>query len=204
MLIAPPAATTALQLDQLPLKRWSVEDYHRMAELGLLSTDRTELLAGYITVMAAKGTPHVTSLRLLTRLLDTLLANELAADQWFISTQDPIQLDEFSLPEPDLAIVRGTVLEYADHHPQPADICLIVEVADKTLKHDCELKQLLYAQAGLVEYWVLDVQNRQLHIFQQPTPTGYTHHLILTEPNQASPLAFPNLTIDLTAILPPK
>ncbi len=170
-----------------------------MAESGLLSTERTELLAGYITVMAAKGTPHVTSLQMLA---DT--CREQLRSIALIRTQDPIQLDEFSLPEPDLAIVRGTVLDYADHHPQPADIYLIVEVADKTLKHDCELKQLLYAQAGLVEYWVLDVQNRQLHIFQQPTPTGYTHHLILTEPNQVALLAFPNFAIDLTAILPPK
>ena len=78
----------------------------------------------------------------------------------------------------------------------------MVEVAS-TLKQDCEIKDKLYAQAGITEYWVLDLKNRQLHIFRNPTLTGYTSHLILTEPNQASPLAFPSFTLTLTSILPP-
>ncbi len=171
-----------------------------MSELGILKPDeRTELIAGQILYMAAKGTPHVLALRLLSTALDTLLANQ----PFFVSTQDPIQLDDFSEPEPDLAIVGGTALEYADHHPRPSDIALIVEVADSTLRPDCEVKDKLYAQAGIVDYWVLDLKNRQLHIFRNPTPTGYTSHLILTEPNQITPLAFPNLTLTLTDLLPP-
>ena len=181
------------------LKRWSVQDYHRMSELGLLNPDeRTELIAGHITLMAAKGTPHVTSLYLLANTLREQLGSTA-----LIRTQDPIQLDDFSEPEPDLAIVRGTILDYAEQHPRPSDVYLIVEVADSTLKYDCETKDKLYAQAGITDYWVLDLQNRQLHIFRDLTPTGYTSHLILTEPNQASPLAFPSLTLSLTSILPP-
>jgi len=76
-------------------------------------------------------------------------------------------------------------------------------VADSTLKQDCEIKDKLYAQAGIADYWVLDLKNRQLHIFRNPTPTGYTSHLILTEPNQIMPLAFPTLTLSLTNLLPP-
>ncbi|RMG05641.1 MAG: Uma2 family endonuclease, partial [Cyanobacteria bacterium J055] len=79
----------------------------------------------------------------------------------------------------------------------------IVEVADRTLKYDCETKDKLYALAGILDYWVLDVKNRQLHIFRDPTPTGYTSHLILAEPNQAAPLVFPDCEIILTSILPP-
>ena len=78
-----------------------------------------------------------------------------------------------------------------------------MEVADSTLKQDCEVKDKLYAQAGIADYWVLDLKNRQLHIFRHPTSTGYTHHLILTEPNQVSPLAFPALILNLTDMLPP-
>jgi Uma2 family endonuclease len=181
------------------LKRWTVEDYHRMSELGILdSNERTELIAGQIILMAAKGTPHVTALRLLAIALDTILAD------WpvFVSTQDPIQLDDFSEPEPDLTVVRGTVLDYANHHPCPNQVCLVVEVADSTLKRDCEVKDKVYAQAGIADYWVLDVNNRQLHIFRNPTPTGYSSHLILSEPNQISPLAFPHLILTLTSILP--
>jgi Uma2 family endonuclease len=186
-----------LEPDQV--KRWTVQDYHRMSELGILDlNERTELIAGQITLMAAKGTPHVTSLHLLANTLRAQLGT--AA---LVRTQDPIQLDDFSEPEPDLAIVQGTVLDYTAQHPHPDRIYLVVEVADSTLKHDCEIKDKLYARAGIADYWVLALKNRQLHIFRNPTPTGYTNHLILTEPNQISPLAFPSLILTLTSILPP-
>lgn len=192
--------TAAFGLEPASFKRWTVQNYHRMSELGILDpNERTELIAGHITLMAAKGTPHVLSLRLLSRQLDKLLANQPV----FVSTQDPIQLDDFSEPEPDLAVVRGTELDYADRHPHPEDLCLVVEVADSTLKQDCEIKDKVYAQAGITDYWVVDLKNRQLHVFRDPTPTGYTSHLILTEPHQISPLAFPVLAITLTSILPP-
>jgi Uma2 family endonuclease len=193
-------SAVTLPLDVSVLKRWTVQDYYRMSESGILDpSERTELLAGQITLMVAKGTPHVLSLRLLSRLLDELLA----AQPVFVSTQDPIHLDDFSEPEPDLALVQGTVLDYAEQHPRADQVYLIVEVSDSTLKQDCEVKDKLYAQAGIADYWVLDLKNRQLHIFRNPTPTGYTSQLILSEPNQVSPLAFPELTLPLTAILPP-
>lgn len=182
------------------LKRWTVQDYHRMADLGLLDPqERTELLGGQITLMAAKGTAHVTALRLLATLLD----NGLTDQPVFVATQDPIQLDDFSEPEPDLVIIQGTVLDYAQQHPRPEVVALVVEVADSTLKQDRDLKDKLYAQAGIQDYWVLDVNNRQLHVFRDPTATGYGRHLILSEPNQVTPLVFPHLTLDLTAMLPP-
>ncbi|MCS6812398.1 MAG: Uma2 family endonuclease [Cyanobacteria bacterium] len=194
-------AMATLALEPTYLKTWTVMEYHRLSEMGLLTeTDRTELLAGQIILMAAKGTPHVTSLRLLVYELNTLLRDYPVV----VITQDPIQLDDQSEPEPDLAVVRGTVLDYADRHPQPSDLYLVVEVADSTLKKDCDIKDKLYAQAGIADYWVLDVINRQLHIFRNPTPQGYTSHLILSEPNQIAPLAFPDALLTLTAILPPK
>lgn len=194
-----PLNTLPFTLEPTYLKRWTVQDYHRMSELGILDPkERTELIAGQITLMAAKGTPHVTSLHLLANTLRDQLGSIA-----LVRTQDPIQLDDFSEPEPDLSVVRGTVLDYADHHPRPSEVYLIVEVADSTLKHDCEVKDKLYAQAGIADYWVVDLKNRQLHIFRNPTPKGYTSHLILTEPNQTSPVAFPTLTLTLTPILPP-
>lgn len=181
------------------LKRWTVGDYHRLSELGLLDRqERTELIAGQITLMAAKGTPHVTALHLLANILRDRLGNRA-----LIRTQDPIQLDDFSEPEPDLVIVRGNILDYAQQHPRPEDIDLVVEIADSTLKQDCEIKDKLYAQAGIADYWVLAVKSRQLHIFRKPIASGYTEHLILSEPNQAAPLAFPEIVIALSSILPP-
>jgi Uma2 family endonuclease len=189
---------TVITLEPKNLKRWTVQDYHRISEMGILIGDRTELIDGQITIMVAKGTPHVTSLHLLANALRDRLGN-LA----LVRTQDPIRLDDFSEPEPDLAIVQGTILDYVEQHPRPEQIYLVVEVADSTLKQDCQIKDKLYAKAGIADYWVLAPQKRQLHIFRKPTSTGYTEHLILSEPSQASLLSFPDFAIALTSILPP-
>jgi Uma2 family endonuclease len=187
-----------ITLEPKNLKRWTVQDYHRISEMGILIGDRTELIDGQITIMAAKGTPHVTSLHLLANALRDRLG-----DLALVRTQDPIHLDDFSEPEPDLAIAQGTILDYVEQHPRPEQIYLVVEVADSTLKQDCQIKDKLYAKAGIADYWVLAPQKRQLHIFRKPTSTGYTEHLILSEPSQASLLSFPDVAIALTAILPP-
>jgi Uma2 family endonuclease len=196
---------TVITIEPANLKRWTVQDYHRMSELGLLSGERTELIAGQITIMAVKGTPHVTSLHLLANVLrgGTHPARNRLGTSALVRTQDPIHLDDFSEPEPDLVIVQGTVLDYVEQHPSPEQIYLVVEVADSTLKQDCEIKDKLYAKAGIADYWVLAPQKRQLHIFRKPTPTGYTEQIILTEQSQASLLAFPDFAIALTSILPP-
>jgi Uma2 family endonuclease len=186
-------------LESASFKSWTTQEYHQMSELGLLTPDeRTELIAGQILLMIAKGKPHVIALQLLTvRLQEQLIA---AAH---IRTQDPITLGDYSEPEPDLVIVQGGILDYADHHPQPEEILLVVEVADSTLQRDCEVKDKVYAQSSIAEYWVLDLPNRRLHIFREPTLTGYASHLILSAPNQVSCLAFPEVHLSLSEVLPP-
>jgi Uma2 family endonuclease len=181
------------------LKSWTVKDYHRMSELGILDpTERTELIAGQIILMVAKGTPHVITLQLFSsELLSQLGTSAL------IRTQDPIHLDDSSEPEPDLVIVQGKILDYVDRHPQPSDIQLIVEVADSTINYDCQVKDKTYAKAGIPDYWVIDLKNRQFHIFRDPQPNGYASHLILAESQTVSPLAFPMVTISITSVLVP-
>lgn len=170
-----------------------------MGELGFLNAgERTELIDGHITLMAPKGTPHVTALHLLANALRGKLG-----DAALVRTQDPIYIDERSEPEPDLALVQGSILDYADQHPHPSQIYLVVEVADSTLKQDCEVKDKLYAQAGIQDYWVLDLKNRQLHLFQSPSPDGYSRHLILAEPSEVEPQAFPGVALTLSSVLPP-
>jgi Uma2 family endonuclease len=96
------------------IKYWSVAEYHQINDLGIIHPDeRTELIAGQIIMMAAKGTAHVLTLRLLASVLESLLGDESV----FVSTQDPIQLDNFSEPETDLELVKGIILDYVDRHP---------------------------------------------------------------------------------------
>ncbi|TVP55937.1 MAG: Uma2 family endonuclease [Nodularia sp. (in: Bacteria)] len=183
----------------LPLRLWTVEEYHRMAEAGIFGVDeRVELLEGKIIWMIAKGTAH----RSAVGRTDKLLQNRLGNRAW-VSIQDPIQLNERSEPEPDIAVVKVDPLDYADHHPTPSEVYLIIEVANSSLKLDCETKAKAYSQAGIKDYWVLDVISRQLHIFREPTQEGYKDVVILAEDATISPLEFPDVQIMILEILPP-
>ncbi len=143
-LVEPLNMSTAIESSSsIHFKYWTVQEYHRMSDLGILDpSERTELIAGQIILMTAKRTPHVLTLRLLA----TALENALVDPAVFVSTQYPIRLDNFSEPEPDLALVKGTILDYAQAHPGAEDIYLVIEVADSTLKQDCEVKDKLYAR----------------------------------------------------------
>ncbi|BAZ85139.1 hypothetical protein NIES806_13390 [Dolichospermum compactum NIES-806] len=95
-------------------------------------------------------------------------------------------------------------LDYADHHPTPSEVYLIIEVADSSLKLYCETKAKAYSLAGIQYYWVLDVVKRELHIFRKPTENGYyKSELIIGEDGTVSPLEFPDLQIRLSDMLPP-
>ncbi|MBE9199816.1 MULTISPECIES: Uma2 family endonuclease [unclassified Nodularia (in: cyanobacteria)] len=183
----------------LPLRLWTVEEYHRMAEAGIFGADeRVELLEGKIIWMIAKGTAH----RSAVGRTDKLLQNRLGNRAW-VSIQDPIQLNERSEPEPDIAVVKVDPLDYADHHPTPPEVYLIIEVANSSLKLDCETKAKAYSAAGITDYWVLDVISRQLHVFREPTQEGYKNVVILAEDATISPLEFPDLQMMVLEMLPP-
>ena len=182
----------------LQLRLWTVEEYHRMAEAGIFEPgERVELLEGKIIWMIAKGTAHRSAVGRTDYLLKTSLLNRA-----YVAIQDPVKLNERSEPEPDIAVVKIDPLDYADHHPTPAEIYLIIEVADSSLKLDTEVKAQAYSQAGIKDYWVLDVVNRELIILRNPTDTGYQTKLILTENQIISPLDFPDLQITVSQMLP--
>jgi len=199
-----PAAlsTPSTELPILPnIKCWNVEDYQKLREFGILDSDeRTELLAGQIVTMASQGRPHVIAVQLLALQLDEFLRDK----PYLVRAQHPIQLDDSSEPEPDIAVVEGNILTYTDHHPYPKEVLLAIEIAETTLKKDCETKDKLYAKANISEYWVVDLKHRTLHIFQSPTAQGYSSHLILSEAHKISPAAFPELSLDISSILPPQ
>lgn len=183
----------------LKLRLWTVEEYHRMAEAGIFGADeRVELLEGKIIWMIAKGTAH----RSAVGRTDYLFKNRLGKQAW-VSVQDPVRLNERSEPEPDIAVVKVDPLDYADHHPTPSEVYLIIEVADSSLKLDCETKAKAYSQAEIQDYWVLDVVNRQLHVFREPTPEGYKTEVVLAADAVIAPLEFPDLQIVVLEMLPP-
>lgn len=184
----------------LPLRLWTVAEYHRMAELGLLEPEeKVELVAGQIIrKMAPQRTGHAVTITLIYRLFNNLLG-----DRGLVRTQLPVTLSERSEPEPDLALVMAGELRYLDHHPRPEEIYLVIEVADTTLKIDCGIKAQSYAQAGIADYWVLDLRNRQLRVFREPGQTGYENLVTLSPTDKISLLQFPEISLTIAELLPP-
>ncbi len=184
-------------------KRFTLDEYHRLADLGFFTEDdRIELIRGEIIQMAAKGTPHTTCCSNLLEELATLVVG-LAK----IRCQDPIVILSNSEPEPDFAIVKKRADNYLSGHPTASDILLIIEIADSTLKYDREIKLPLYAEAGISDYWLFNLVNNHLEAYSKPYQElqgsfGYSVKQIVL-PNQSIPLpCFPELSLDLSKIFP--
>ncbi|HEV2971083.1 MAG TPA: Uma2 family endonuclease [Pirellulales bacterium] len=160
---APPASNTIPPPTPLAPHRFSVEQYHRMIEAGILTTsDRVQLLEGVILEMTPVGIPHMYAVRGMMRAILRLLPNG-----WDVAVQQPVRLVA-SEPEPDLSVVRGSYLDYHDHHPGPGEIGLVIEVAESALGLDRGAKARVYAAAGVPEYWIVNLIDRQVEIHRDP------------------------------------
>ena len=181
----------------LDIRLLTVQEYDLMAEIGILDEDeRVELLAGQIVKMAAKGIAHGATIKCTVELLLNRLGSLV-----LMSVQDPVRLDDYSEPEPDIAVLVRDRRYYAGRLPTAADIYLIVEVADSSLRTDCGIKATIYAQSGIADYWVLDVNNQQLHVFREPSQDGYLSRLILGYDASISPLQFPDISFCVSEML---
>ncbi|MGB7413679.1 MAG: Uma2 family endonuclease [Thermosynechococcaceae cyanobacterium] len=190
-----PASTDTLimntTLSEKDLRRITTAEYHQMAIAGILAADeQVELIAGHIIQKMPKGPAHSALCKRIEKLLEHRLG-----DQVLVRLQDPIQLDAYSEPEPDIAVVHPSLSFYADRHPIPTDVDLIIEIADTTIQRDLSTKADLYAEAGIADYWVVSVTTQELHIFREPQPDGYQRQLILRAQQSVSLLAFPSCTI---------
>jgi hypothetical protein len=147
----------------LPLYRFTVGQYHRMVEAGILGpNDRVELVEGWIIAKMPRKPPHDATIARINRRLTPVLP-----DEWLLRVQSAITLRD-SEPEPDLAIVRGPEEVYFEHHPRPRDIGLLIEVADSTLLSDRQTKGGLYAQARIARYWIINLVASVVQVYTQP------------------------------------
>ena len=155
-------------------RRFTVSEYHRMAEAGILGEDDpVELLHGQIYVMSPIGSQHAACVRRLTRLF--MLA---AGEQAEVSVQNPIFLATDSEPEPDVALLVSRDDAYAARHPRPDEVLLLVEVSGSTLAFDQTTKLPLYAQAGIREVWIVALDEDRMHGYRQPAGNTYDEHVI--------------------------
>jgi Uma2 family endonuclease len=144
--------------------RLSVEQYHEMIRAGILtSDDPVELLEGWLVCKMPKNPPH----RIATRLAQKTLEGVVSAG-WYVDSQEPITLDD-SEPEPDVMVIRGETRDYLARHPGAGDLALVVEVADTTLERDRGGKKRLYARAGIVVYWIINLSERLVEVYSEPS-----------------------------------
>lgn len=145
------------------LYRLSVEQYHRMAEEGILgSGEKVELLEGLLVTKMTINPPHAVTISLLDQTLRSVLPAH-----WVLRLGQPITLTE-SEPEPDLSLVVAPPTRYLKSHPAPRDIGLVIEVADSTLDEDRTTKQRIYARARLPEYWIVNIPKRRIEVYTRP------------------------------------
>ncbi|QLE55883.1 Uma2 family endonuclease [Nostoc sp. TCL26-01] len=183
---------------QTRIRLWNVEEYHRMLETGIITADeRVELIEGQVMPMSAKNPPHAATTLCASDYLKRLLA-EVA----LVRVQDPIQLNQYSEPEPDIAVVHLDPRKYLDHHPTPNEVFLLIEVADSSLETDRQQKAPLYAKSGIAEYWILDVNQHQVYVFREPGMGGYNQEFILDEDATLSLLAFPDVEVQISQLFP--
>lgn len=148
-------------------RRFTVHEYHRMAEAGILhEDDRVELIEGTVVEMNPIGSRHATCVRELNRLLSGQVGDDLRVD-----VQSPIRLDENGEPQPDLAVIRAG--DYRESLPKPEDVLLLIEVADTSLRYDRDVKLPLYARSGIGEAWIVDLAGEVVERHTEPSPEGY-------------------------------
>ena len=184
----------------LPQKqhRFSVKEYYRMAETGVLSPDaRVELLHGQIIDMSPIGPFHGSVTKQLLQLFAAA-----AHGRWLLAVQDPLRLDDHSEPEPDLMLLQPVPDFYRQHHPRPEDVFLLIEISDTTLAADQELKLPAYGQAGVAEVWIVNLVEERLEVYREPNITGYVSKQSLSAGDQAAPLAFPDALVNVAALFP--
>ena len=160
-------------LPDSPIWRFTVDEYHRMIETGVLDEDdRVELIEGFVVPKMANHPPHASTAQVVSDLL-----RDLRISGWCVRMQLPITLDD-SEPEPDIAIALGKNRDYFGRHPGPRDLGMLIEVSLSSLKLDRKRKARMYARAGIPIYWVLDVDGKTVEVMTDPDMSSSSPHYL--------------------------
>jgi len=179
-------------------RRFTLDEYHRMGEVGILRPDdRVELIEGEIIQMTPIGSLHAATV---TRIYEFFVRR--LGERATVRSQNPLVIpDRESEPEPDVMLLTRRTDFYARAHPEPPDVRLLIEVADSSLRYDRLTKVPLYARAGVAEAWVVDVDHRRVEIHRRPTARGYQDVRTPGPEERFSPLAFPDVAVAIADLL---
>jgi len=166
--IASPLSSEAVSKPSARPRRFTQEEYFRMVEVGILDADdRTELLEGHIVEMVAQNAPH----RAVIVEANKLFVTALQDTGYSVQVQSTLPLDDDNVPEPDIAVFRGSGADLLEGEPD--EIPLIVEVADTSLEKDRTTKLRCYARNGIPEYWIVNLQNETIEVYREPADGEY-------------------------------
>ncbi|TRX55957.1 Uma2 family endonuclease [Fulvivirga sp. M361] len=147
----------------------NVEEYYSMAEAGILTDkDRVELIHGEILEMSPIGSRHASVVMRMNNVLSELIKKDA-----IVNIQNPIRINDLNEPEPDITLLKYQNDYYADHHPQPKDVRIVIEVSDSTYAYDKEIKLPLYASARLPEYWIINLEKSEIEVYKTPSGNRY-------------------------------
>jgi Uma2 family endonuclease len=189
-----PSALIEVPVEKVPVgpprKRWNRVECARLEASGLLDQQNLELVEGELIDKMGKNRPHVNALVLIQAWLQVVFGVR------FVNPEAPIDVspedNPTNEPQPDLIVLNRDTSHFRSAKPLPQDLLLVVEVADTTLRFDLTTKAALYARAGIVEYWVLDVSGRRLFVHRDPQVGRYTSILVYSEQESVAPLAAPH------------
>ena len=182
---------------EMKRRRFTVADFLRLAEVGFLADDeRVELIRGEIIEMSPISEGHASTVMRLVSLLSRMFGQRA-----LLSVQNPVQLDDATLPQPDVALLRPRDDFYGQRHPGPEDTLLLIEVSDTTLTYDRRVKTALYSAAGVMEYWIINLQKRQIEVYREPQSEGYRTMTRYAPGEMLSPLAFPDINLKVDEII---
>jgi Uma2 family endonuclease len=177
-------------------RRFTVDEYHKLATAGVLSADdRVELVEGELIQMPPIGSRHA---GLVARLDRTFQA--LASSYCVVWIQNPVSFPPASEPQPDVALLKPRVDGYLGALPTTADVLLVIEVSDSNVAYDRDVRIPLYARQGVTEAWLFDATERRMEIFRDPGPEGYRTLLRPDRDAVVAPLALPTVRVDLTVL----
>lgn len=189
-------ASVLSRCPELPRHLWTVDEYHRMGEVGLLDANaRVELIEGEIVEMAPIGDAHAAISNRLNRLL--VLA---VGERGIVAVGNPVCLSLHSEPQPDFSVLRPRV-GYLTRGPRPEDVMLVVEVSDTTLRRDRQVKLALYASAAIPEFWIVNLEVREIEIYRSPAGDRYASVERKGVGGVATIEALPGVTIAINQIL---
>ncbi len=181
-----------------PRRRFTVEEFYRMADAGIFTEDdRVELIEGDIVTMMPIGARHAACVNRLNHMLARMIGDDV-----IVSVQNPLRLDEKNEVLPDIVVLRFRPDFYANAHPTPEDVLLVVEVAETSLAYDRETKVPLYARHDIPECWLVNLQDNVVEVYRQPSPHGYKEVHYLRSEDTLRPLAFTDIAIPVSELVP--